>query len=56
MNHETLAHLLADVEWDLHRGPLTTYGDWPVESREEFGLVAAQESVLAARRWMSGSG
>jgi len=25
----------------LHPGPLATYGDWPVETREEFALVAA---------------
>ncbi len=29
-------HLLEDVEWDLHEGPLAPYGDWPVENREEF--------------------
>lgn len=41
MNHENLAPLLEDVAWELHPGPLAPYGDWPVESREEFSLVAA---------------
>jgi Asp/Glu/hydantoin racemase len=41
MNYENVKHLLEDVEWDLHPGPLATYGNWPVESREEFCLVAA---------------
>ena len=41
MNYETVKPLLDDVEWELHRGPLATYGDWPVETREEFALVAA---------------
>ena len=54
MNHETLTHLLADVEWDLHRGPLTTYGDWPVESREEFGLVAAGRLPIVREACESG--
>jgi len=41
MNYENVKHLLEDVEWELHPGPLATYGNWPVESREEFCLVAA---------------
>jgi hypothetical protein len=41
MNHERVAPLLADVEWELHPGPPAPYGNWPVESREEFALVAA---------------
>ena len=40
MNYENIKHHLADVEWDLHPGALATYGDWPVENREEFGIVA----------------
>ena len=34
MNFETVKPLLEDVDWELHRGPLATYGDWPVETRE----------------------
>jgi allantoin racemase len=43
MNYENLGlgSLLADVDWDIHPGPLAPYGDWPVENREEFALVAA---------------
>jgi Asp/Glu/hydantoin racemase len=41
MNYDAVRHLLEDVEWELDPGPLATYGDWPVESREEFCLVAA---------------
>jgi Asp/Glu/hydantoin racemase len=41
MNYKNIAHHLEDVEWELHPGPLATYGDWPVETREEFALVAA---------------
>lgn len=41
MNYKNLKHLLDDVEWDYHPGPISPYGDWPVESREEFCLVAA---------------
>jgi Asp/Glu/hydantoin racemase len=36
MNYATLAPLLEDVEWDLHPGAISTYGDWAVETREEF--------------------
>ncbi len=54
MNYETLEHLLADVDWELHRGPLATYGDWPVESREEFGLVAAGRLPIVREACESG--
>ena len=40
MNAEmTLPHL-DDVQWDLHPGAEPTYGDWPVETREEFTYAA----------------
>jgi allantoin racemase len=54
MNYDTLEHLLADVEWELHRGPLATYGDWPVESREEFALVAAGRLPIVREACESG--
>jgi len=41
MNYDNVKHLLADVEWDLDEGPVAPYGDWAVENREEFCLVAA---------------
>ena len=40
-NFDQIGHLLADVEWDLHPGALTTYGDWQVENQEEFCHAAA---------------
>lgn len=40
MNAEMTLPYLADVEWDLHEGAEPTYGDWPVETREEFAYAA----------------
>jgi Asp/Glu/hydantoin racemase len=54
MNYENVQHLLADVEWDLHPGPLATYGDWPVETREEFALVAAGRLPIVREACESG--
>jgi allantoin racemase len=53
-NFDQIGHLLADVEWDLHPGPLTTYGDWQVESREEFCLVAAGRLPIVRAACKSG--
>src|SRR5438128_2168532 len=41
MNYEDIAHLLENVDWDLHPGARAAHGDWPVETREEFALVSA---------------
>ena len=41
-----LGPLLEDVEWEIHPGPLAPYGDWPVENREEFCLVAAARLAI----------
>jgi allantoin racemase len=41
MNYNNFKHLLEDVDWDLHDGAVATYGDWPVENREEFCYAAA---------------
>jgi allantoin racemase len=54
MNHDSVKHLLEDVEWDVHPGPLATYGDWPVESREEFCLVAAGRLPIVREACESG--
>ena len=40
MNGEMIAPFLEDVDWDLHPGELASYGDWPVETREEFTYAA----------------
>ncbi len=54
MNYEHVKHLLDDVEWDLHPGPLAPYGDWPVETREEFCLVAAGRLPIVREACESG--
>jgi allantoin racemase len=54
MNYENVKHLLEDVEWELHPGPLATYGNWPVESREEFCLVAAGRLPIVREACASG--
>lgn len=40
-NYESVAPYLKDVSWDLHPGAVPLYGDWPVETREEFAYAAA---------------
>ena len=55
MNYDDIEHLLENVQWDLHRGPLATYGDWPVETREEFTLVAAGRLPIVREACASGS-
>ncbi|MCC7105468.1 MAG: hypothetical protein IT307_10025 [Chloroflexi bacterium] len=54
MNFADVQHLLEDVEWDLHPGPLAPYGDWPVETREEFALVAAGRLPIVREACESG--
>ncbi len=54
MNYDNVKHLLEDVAWDLHRGPRAPYGDWPVETREEFCLVAAGRLPIVREACESG--
>ncbi len=54
MNYEIIKPLFDDVEWDLHPGPLATYGDWPVETREEFALAAAGRLAIVREACESG--
>src|SRR5574341_880284 len=54
MNYENVKHLLEDVDWELHPGPLAPYGDWPVETREEFALVAAGRLPIVREACASG--
>jgi allantoin racemase len=54
MNYDNVKHLLEDVEWDVHPGPLATYGDWSVETREEFCLVAAGRLPIVREACESG--
>jgi|SoiMethySBSTD1v2_1073268.scaffolds.fasta_scaffold00046_3 allantoin racemase len=39
-NYELVAPFLQDVDWELDEGSEPPYGDWPVETREEFALAA----------------
>jgi hypothetical protein len=41
MNYKTLKPLLDTIEWERDPGPEASYGDWPVETREEFDIVSA---------------
>jgi allantoin racemase len=54
MNFENVKPLLEDVDWELHHGPLATYGDWPVETREEFALVAGGRLPIVREACASG--
>jgi allantoin racemase len=54
MNYQNVKHLLEDVEWDLHPGAVATYGDWPVENREEFCLAAAARLPIVKEACRSG--
>jgi Asp/Glu/hydantoin racemase len=54
MNYDNVKHLFEDVEWDLHHGALAPYGDWPVENREEFCLVAAGRLPIVREACESG--
>ncbi|WP_149538663.1 aspartate/glutamate racemase family protein [Siccirubricoccus phaeus] len=54
MNYTAVAPLLADAEWEMHPGPLTPHGDWPVETREEFHLVGAARLPIVRQACESG--
>lgn len=53
-NHADVAHLLADVRWELLHGPVAPYGDWAVENREEFALVGAARLAIVREACQSG--
>ena len=54
MERLKLDHLLEDVEWDIHGGPVAPYGDWAVETREEFAHVAAARLPIVRKACESG--
>jgi allantoin racemase len=54
MNYPDFAPLLADVDWELHPGAPAPHGDWPVETREEFLLLAASRMPLVREACESG--
>jgi Asp/Glu/hydantoin racemase len=54
MNYPELAHLLTDVEWDLHPGAPASHGNWPVVTREEFSLVGVNRLPIVRASCESG--
>lgn len=54
MEYLNIRHLLEDVEWDFHGGPIAPYGDWAVETREEFAYVAAARLPIVRKACESG--
>lgn len=53
-NYNNIKHLLEDVEWNFHEGAVAPYGDWAVENREEFCLVAARRLPIVREACESG--
>lgn len=54
MEYLNIEHLLEDVDWDIHGGPVAPYGDWAVETREEFAHVAAARLPIVREACESG--
>jgi allantoin racemase len=54
MNHAAVAPLLADLDWDLHPGPIAPHGDWPVETREEFAIAGVARLPIVREACESG--
>ena len=54
MEYLNIRHLLEDVEWDFHGGPIPPYGNWAVETREEFAHVAAARLPIVREACESG--
>jgi len=54
MEYLNIRPLLEDVEWDFHGGPRPPYGDWAVETREEFAHVAAARLPIVREACESG--
>ena len=54
MNYPDIAPFLADVDWDLHPGPIAPIGDSFVETREEFALVGAARLPIVRAACESG--
>ena len=54
MEYLNIGHLLEDVEWGFHGGPIAPYGDWAVETWEEFAHVAAARLPIVREACESG--
>ena len=54
MEYLNIRPLLEDVDWDFHGGPIPPYGNWAVETREEFAHVAAARLPIVREACESG--
>jgi Asp/Glu/hydantoin racemase len=54
INFEDYGHLLADVDWDVHPGPVGPFGDSFVETREEFATVGVLRLPIVRAACASG--
>lgn len=54
INFEGYGHLLADVDWDVHPGPVGPFGDSFVETREEFATVGVLRLPIVREACASG--
>jgi allantoin racemase len=54
-NYSLVKDVLEDVEWDVHPGPVAPYGDWAVENRAEFAMVAAGRLPIVREACESGN-
>ncbi|MBL6957899.1 MAG: hypothetical protein ISR52_02890 [Rhodospirillales bacterium] len=54
LNNDFVLQHLEDVDWDLHPGANPPYGNWSVESREEFAYAAAARIELVREACESG--
>ena len=54
MEYLNIAHLLDDVEWDFHGGPIAPYGDWAVETRNEMSRVGIMRLDIVKEACESG--
>ncbi|WP_137179310.1 aspartate/glutamate racemase family protein [Roseomonas sp. AR75] len=55
MNYDSLRHLLADVDWEVHPGAPATHGNHPVETREEFAIVGVNRLPIVRAACESGN-
>ena len=54
MEYLNIAHLLEDVDWDFHGGPIAPYGDWAVENRNEMSRVGVMRLDIVKEACESG--
>ena len=54
MDYAVIAPLLDGVDWEVHGGAPTTYGNWPVENRQEFMFSGAARLPIVREACESG--